>query len=146
MKGNWPISSILVEVLNHSGMPSNTRHLLILLIVIGSLVFMFMQVPFGQDQEYHNFADQRGFLGIPNFGDVASTLAFILAGLYGLKVCFSKQLGPMQSAWIVSFVGVTLVGLASSYYHWNPTDETLVPDRMTLTIGFMGLFVAVLGE
>ncbi len=107
---------------------------------------MFMQAPFGQDQEYHNFADQRAFLGIPNFGDVASNLAFIIAGLYGLKVCFSKELGAMQGAWIASFIGVTLVGIASSYYHWAPTDETLVPDRITLTIGFMGLFAAVLGE
>jgi hypothetical protein len=122
------------------------RHLLVLLIVIGTLVFMFSRAPFGQDQAYHNFADQRGFLGIPNFGDVASNLAFLLAGLFGLKVCFSKHVGKMHAAWVVSFFGVALVGVTSSYYHWNPTDDTLVWDRMSLTIGFMGLFVAILGE
>jgi hypothetical protein len=30
---------------------------------------------------YHHFADQRSWLGIPHFGDVASNLAFLLAGL-----------------------------------------------------------------
>jgi hypothetical protein len=119
---------------------------LILLIVLTSLTFVLLQTPFGQDQEYHNFADKRVFFGIPNFGDVASNLAFIIAGLYGLKVCFSKRLGDMQRAWVVTFAGITLVGIASSYYHWNPTDQTLVADRMSLTIGFTGLFVAVAGE
>ena len=44
------------------------------------------------------------------------------------------------------FAGIASVGAASAYYHWDPNDQTLVWDRLTLTIGFMGLFVAILGE
>jgi hypothetical protein len=33
---------------------------------------------------YHQFADQRAWLGIPNFGDVASNLPFALVGIWGL--------------------------------------------------------------
>ncbi len=122
------------------------RYLLILLIVFGSLVITLLQTPFAQDQHYHNFADSRSFLGVPNFGDVASNLGFLIAGLAGLKVCFKRRLGNLQSAWLVMFAGIALVGVASSYYHWTPNDHTLVWDRMSLTVGFMGLFVGLLGE
>ncbi|MFZ1701333.1 MAG: hypothetical protein WBO10_13100 [Pyrinomonadaceae bacterium] len=122
------------------------RHLVIATVVGGSFFVMFAQPPFGQDQDYHNFADGRGAFGIPNFGDVVSNLGFLVAGLFGLKACLEKSLGALRSAWIVMFAGIGLVGIGSSYYHWNPNDYTLVWDRMALTVGFMGLFVALLGE
>jgi len=43
-------------------------------------------------------------------------------------------------------VGVGLVSIGSAYYHWIPTNESLVWDRLPMTIGFMGLFAALLGE
>jgi hypothetical protein len=122
------------------------RHLVIALIVFGSLAVMLSQAPFGQDQDYHNFADRRGLLGIPNFGDVASNFLFFLVGLAGVKICMERPLGRLENAWFVMFAGIALVGVASSYYHWTPNDYTLVWDRMSLTMGFMGLFVAILGE
>lgn len=33
---------------------------------------------------YHQFADERGWLRIPNFGNVASNMVFAAAGLAGL--------------------------------------------------------------
>jgi hypothetical protein len=122
------------------------RHAVMLAIIVGSLTAMFLQPPFGQDQNYHAFADSRGFLGIPNFGDVASNLGFFVVGLLGLRISLIHRLGPLRNAWIVMFAGISLVGVASSYYHWSPNDQTLVPDRITLTVGFMGLFVGLLGE
>jgi hypothetical protein len=44
------------------------------------------------------------------------------------------------------FLGVGLVAVGSAYYHWNPNNESLVWDRLPMTIGFMGLFAALLGE
>ncbi|MBT3812899.1 MAG: hypothetical protein HOE45_04700 [Gammaproteobacteria bacterium] len=38
-----------------------------------------------------------------------------------------------------------LVAAGSSYYHWNPNNQTLVWDRLPMTICFMSLFVALLG-
>jgi len=38
-----------------------------------------------QPLSYHEFADQRGWLGIPNFLDVASNIVFAAAGLAGLS-------------------------------------------------------------
>jgi hypothetical protein len=121
-------------------------HVTMILVVVGSFLLMLLQGPIRQDQEYHNFADSRAFLGIPNFGDVASNLGFLLAGVAGLILCLRKRLGPLHLAWVVMFAGIALVGVASSYYHWTPNDQTLLWDRMTLTIGFMGLMVGLIGE
>lgn len=122
------------------------KHLVIALIIFGSLAIMFLQPPFGQDQAYHAFADTRPFLGVPNFGDVASNLVFLIVGVAGIWLCFKRDLGPLRGSWFVMFAGIAIVGIASSYYHWTPNDKTLVWDRMSLTVGFMGLFVALLGE
>jgi hypothetical protein len=40
---------------------------------------------------YHHFADQRIWLGIPHFGDVASNIAFLIAGLWGLAFLSRKS-------------------------------------------------------
>lgn len=44
------------------------------------------------------------------------------------------------------FIGVTLVCFGSGYYHLAPDNNTLVWDRLPMSIGFMGLLVAVLSE
>lgn len=122
------------------------RHLLTVVVVVGSLALMLSQQPFGQNPKYHDFADRRAFSGIPNFFDVASNLAFLIVGIAGLRICLRNRLGSARNAWVVLFVGVTLVSVGSAYYHWNPSNQTLVWDRLPMTIGFMGLFVALLGE
>ncbi len=136
------------QSLNHSTgwLEANWRHLLMAAIVVGSLIAMFSLDPLAQPLEYHNFADRREFFGIPNFFDVASNLPFLFVGIAGLGICVANRLGEMRAAWIILFAGIALVSAGSAYYHWNPNSETLVWDRLPMTIGFMGLFAALLGE
>lgn len=117
-----------------------------LMIVFGSLAIVFSLQPFGQNPNYHNFADRREFFGIPNFFDVVSNFAFLFVGIAGLGICFKNYLGSMHNSWIVLFSGIALVSIGSAYYHANPINQTLVWDRLPMTIGFIGLFVAILGE
>jgi hypothetical protein len=42
-------------------------------------------------QSYHDFADRRALLGIPNFGDVASNLLFAVSGGWGLVFLFAQR-------------------------------------------------------
>lgn len=119
---------------------------LLLLMVIGSLVFLATRAPFGQDPRYHYFADDRAFLGIPNFLDVASNVPFLLVGLAGLGRSLRGRFAGASVTWAVFFAGVTLVTAGSAYYHWRPSNATLVWDRLPMTIGFMAMFVALLGE
>lgn len=96
--------------------------------------------PVIQDQAYHAFADARSLLGIPNFADVVSNLPFLLVGLHGLA---RRRRG---AAYAALCGGVLLVSAGSAYYHWSPSDETLLWDRLPMTIAFMGLFAAVLED
>ena len=59
-----------------------------MLILIGlmviSLAGLLLLPPISQDQSYHQFADQRTLLGVPNFWNVVSNLPFIAIGAAGL--------------------------------------------------------------
>lgn len=115
-------------------------------LVIGSLIFMLSKAPFGQDLSYHLFSDSRVFFGIPKFFDVLSNLPFLLVGAAGVRFCWHEHELPLRSAWLTFFVGVAAVSAGSAYYHWAPDNLTLVWDRLPMTVGFMGLFAALLAE
>ena len=122
------------------------RHLVLMALVLTSALGMASLDPIAQNLAYHSFADTRPLLGIPNFGDVASNLPFLLVGVLGLRLCLRMKSDAVRQAWIALFGGITLVSIGSSYYHWDPTNDTLVWDRLPMTIAFMGLFVALLSE
>lgn len=122
------------------------RQVLLLVIVLGSLGLMLSLQPFGQDPNYHRFADGRAFFGVPNFFDVMSNIPFLLVGLAGMRFCAGTRSMSLRAAWLAFFAGVAIVSAGSAYYHWNPDNDTLVWDRLPMTIGFMGLFVALLAE
>lgn len=105
-----------------------------------------------QPQSYHNFADQRSWLGIHNFGDVASNLLFAAAGVWGL-IFLSTQRGHDQFldarerwAYLLIFLGLLLTALGSSYYHLVPDNARLVWDRLPMALAFMGLVSAMISE
>jgi len=122
------------------------RYIVLLLIVAGSLASMLLVPPLRQDPAYHFFADRRTMLGVPNFLDVTSNVFFLLVGTAGTFFCFASRDLRLRGAWLTLFAGVTMVSAGSAWYHLNPNDATLVWDRLPMTIGFMGLFSALLGE
>ncbi len=124
------------------------RGVALLIVVMASpLVYLLLlQAPIPQDKGYHIFADIRTCLGIQNFGNVASNLAFLLVGLLGSLWCYRNLKTGTRLSWIVFFAGVALVFAGSGYYHATPNDDTLVWDRLPMTIAFMGLFAALVGE
>jgi hypothetical protein len=122
------------------------RRVVLSVVVLGSLAFMLSLDPINQRATYHGFADQRTIFGVPNFLDVSSNLAFLLVGVAGLVFCVWNRAGPLRAAWLTFFLGVAIVSAGSAYYHANPNDATLVWDRLPMTIAFMGLWAAILGE
>jgi hypothetical protein len=122
------------------------RYVLFLLVATGSLALVLLKAPIAQDPDYHDFADQRAFLGVPNFLDVASNLLFLFAGVAGVIFCMAGRGGRLRTAWLTFFLGVALVGVGSAYYHVHPNNDTLVWDRLPMAVGFMGMFAALLGE
>jgi len=127
-------------------MTESNKHRLLLFLILGSLVLLMLQAPIKQDQAYHNFTDTRTLFGIANFYNVASNIPFLFLGMLGVFHCRSLEAGSLRVAWLIFFIGIGLVSVGSAYYHLNPNNATLVWDRLPMTIGFMGLFAALLGE
>lgn len=127
--------------------PHPGRVTALIVLVLGPLVWLMIGhgEPILQDRGYHLFADGRSCLGIANFGNVASNGLFLLAGMLGMARCWRRRSGAWRS-WLVFFTGVALVFFGSAYYHGAPGDDTLVWDRLPMTVAFMGLFAALLSE
>lgn len=102
--------------------------------------------PIAQYPDYHLFADVRSWLGVPNFGDVASNIPFLLVGAAGMLWCHRSPGTGALSSWMVFFLGVALAFVGSGYYHWAPDDASLVWDRLPIAAAFMALFAALLSE
>ena len=104
-----------------------------------------------QPQSYHDFADQRAWLGIGNFGDVSSNAAFAVAGTLGLLFLLrpgSGQFLGQRERWpyVCVFLGLLLTAFGSAYYHLAPDNGRLVWDRLPMTIAFMGLVATLIAE
>ena len=93
-----------------------------------------------QAQSYHQFADQVSAWGVPHAANVLSNLAFLCVGLYGVIKRPRFALGADVLLGLVTFwVGIFLVTAGSAYYHWAPSDATLVWDRLPMSLAFMGV-------
>lgn len=123
-----------------------------MLALAGALLVVaaFALPPVAQPQTYHDFADQRGWMGLPNFGDVTSNLAFLAVGLLGLLAMHAPAVramdGATRHAYGLAFAGLALTAFGSAYYHWAPSDTRLVWDRLPMTLVFMPLLAATLAE
>lgn len=114
---------------------------------------MLRMPPIPQSAAYHQFADQRHWLGIPNFLNVASNLPFALIGIWGL-VALRRSRQPQltfvdpreRRFYFGVFVGLLLTAFGSAYYHLWPDNAHLVWDRIPMTIVFGSLVAAVIAE
>jgi hypothetical protein len=129
---------------------SNAAYLLIFTaLALTFIAALFPPIP--QPLSYHNFADHRGWLGIPNFGDVVSNVPFAIVGVWGLVVLLkprSVKFDDPRERWLylVMFAGLILTAFGSAYYHLAPDNARLVWDRIPIMIVFMALLAAVIAE
>lgn len=121
---------------------------LVIIVGIAALLMPRVDLP----TSYHHFADQRNWLDIPNFGDVASNVAFLIAGVWGLAF-LSRKTSPDQfidprERWpyLIVFIALLLTVFGSAYYHLAPDNDRLVWDRVPMTIVFMALVSGLIAE
>lgn len=132
------------------GWPGRLWVLLGVTALVAAIVLRMRPLP--QDPGYHQFADARPWLGIPNFQNVASNLPFLFVGVAGLLRLRRAIAAPgggklvERGGWFFLFLSFALTAFGSGYYHWAPSNATLLWDRLPMTLGFMGLFAAILGE
>lgn len=101
---------------------------------------------------YHSFADERALLGIPYALNVLSNLPFLLVGVAGLvwivNFADARRFHDPRERWaaMALFAGLVTTFLGSSYYHLNPSNQTLVFDRLGMIFGFGALLPMAMGE
>jgi hypothetical protein len=122
------------------------RQWLLLVIALAAIFAAFLVSPIPQDPAYHRFVDQRTLLGLPNFWNVFSNIGYLLVGIFGFARLGLVQAPVPRPAYLVFCVAVTLVAFGSAWYHYAPSNDSLVWDRLPMAPGFMALFAVVLGE
>jgi hypothetical protein len=121
-------------------------------VAAGIAVALLPRVP--QPLDYHNFADQRTFLSLPNCLNVVSNAPFLLLGVWGLMLVLGLRethgkpfIAPIERLpFLILAAGVALTCFGSAYYHLAPNNARLVWDRLPMTLGFMSLLSAMLME
>jgi hypothetical protein len=132
---------------------SKKEKIALIFMVVVTLIAMIgltSVAPIAQDINYHNFADTRDVFHVSNFWNVVSNAPYFVVGLYAFYKLFLLKsleiLDELKIAYVLFFTGVTLVAFGSGYYHLNPSNETLLWDRLPMTIAFMALFSFVIAE
>lgn len=118
--------------------------IVLLAVLAAGVLYLLPRIP--QDPAYHNFADQRGWLGIPHFGNVVGNIGFLIVGALGLRALFYRRTHQVRDEnflWSWMFSSIILVGLGSAYYHLAPSNDTLLWDRLFMTCGFASLMSIV---
>jgi len=122
----------------------------ILLLAAFPLIYLFSLNPIPQALTYHHFSDQQAWLLIPNGLNVLSNIPFLVVGVWGIlalhKDSALKIIAQHKLAYYALFLGSGLVAFGSGYYHLWPDNQTLVWDRLPMTIAFMALLSIVITE
>lgn len=110
---------------------------------------LFMHGPIPQWPDYHHFADARGWRGLPNAQNVLSNLPFAVVGVWGL-LGWRRRQGepgvPGLPAWRVFAGALACTAVGSSVYHWAPSNDTLLGDRLPIAWACAALTCAFLAE
>jgi len=120
-------------------------------VAVGIALLMLRLPAIPQPASYHNFADQRRWLGVPNFANVISNLPFAIVGVWGIlfirRSAGRTFLDPRERwPYYGVFIGLLLTAFGSAYYHLVPNHAHLVWDRLPMTIVFGSLVAALIAE
>lgn len=119
-------------------------------ITLLAILLMLLHGPIRQPADYHHFAAQSAWLGIPHVADVLSNIGFALVGICGWVVLARRRAHPALAAGWAGYrlflVGLALTAAGSAYYHWLPDNGPLVWDRLPIALACAGLLAAVRAE
>jgi hypothetical protein len=133
-------------------MHHRVRWLVLAAVVAAATTLIFSRPPIPQPISYHDFADQRAFLGVPNFLNVLSNLPFLFVGVWGLLVVVRRKsnsaflTGSERWAYAVFFLGVALTFLGPAITTWIPATRRWYGTSLPMPLGFMGILAATITE
>ena len=120
--------------------------------IVALIILAVLLPPHAQEQAYHAFADQRAWavtwpvmtsVMLPNTLDTLTNAAFMAVGALGLYWLKNGSLAErntnMRRSILLFSLGAIAIGLTSAYYHLDPTDSSLIPDRIAMAFTFAGV-------
>jgi hypothetical protein len=114
---------------------------------LAGLAMLWAHGPIPQWSDYHEFADTRGALGVPNAANVLSNVLFALVAWFGLRRLPKSHLpSQMRLPWLALCVALLCTAAGSALYHWAPNNAALVADRIPIAWACAALLCAFLGE
>jgi hypothetical protein len=121
---------------------------ILLLLAAVAMVGALLSPPVAQDPAYHQFADRRIIAAVPHFWNVLSNVPFVAVGIFGVWAVRHGRWARASDRypWLTIALAAILIGFGSSYYHYAPDNRTLFWDRLPMTLAFMGVFTAAIGE
>ncbi len=122
------------------------RLFLLLAIVLFAVIALVCAPRIPQDPDYHLFADSVERFGIRNGSNVLSNVIFVIAGVAGLQRVIKPAEFAGKFMWAAFYCSVTLVGFGSAYYHLQPSNASLVWDRLPMTLAFSSLTACLFAE
>lgn len=130
------------------------RHLvsgLLALLTVAVAATVILLPAVAQPPDYHRFADDRAWLGVPNFLNVVSNAPFFLVAVLGLRALWRPGVGAPGAAlyrapYALLFLALAAISLGSAYYHLAPDNARLVWDRLPMSVAFAAFVVAVAAE
>ncbi len=118
----------------------------LLLIASGMLLYG----PIAQFDHYHEFADHRALLRLPNAADVLSNIGFAVVGLWGLWALRNQgkdeRLDAARAGYCAFLAALILTAIGSAFYHLAPNNDHLLWDRLPIALACAGLLAAVHAE
>lgn len=116
-------------------------------VTLTAVIALILYGPIAQLESYHNFADQRAWLGIPNAADVLSSLGFAVIGCWGLHGLWSQgNERAIRAGWPgyrLFLLSLILTTLGSAFYHLAPDNGLLIWDRLPIALACGGLLAGV---
>jgi hypothetical protein len=122
------------------------REVVLALVAAAAVAGVFLLDAIPQDPAYHLLADRRALFGVPNFWNVATNLPFLAVGIAGWAMIRRIASPPLATHYRVLCTAIALVAFGSGWYHFAPSNASLVWDRLPMTVAFMAMFSALLAD
>lgn len=122
------------------------RGIVLLALTLALGIALGLHGPIPQWASYHQFADQRSWLGLPNAADVLSNLPFALIGAVFLGAMRGRPRTEASLAWTAFALALMATAAGSAVYHWAPHNASLAFDRLPIAWACAALTCAFLAE
>ncbi|XP_058725024.1 uncharacterized protein LOC131596399 isoform X3 [Vicia villosa] len=128
-----------------------TTHRLFAVTFLFSISFFLFSPQIPRSLKYHQFADLRNFIGVPNTVNVITNFPFLVVGVLGLVLTLEGGFFTISSqaetwAWILFYVGITGVAFGSVYYHLKPDNNRVLWDTLPMMVAYSSLFSSLVVE